>query len=162
LKNIAGIQTLAAATNGQTPSLDNFADAIALLEAVNVPRERIRIVVHPRNIGTLRKLKASTAGSYLWNSDPSATSPAAIFGVPVVSSAQLSTGETQGTSGAVANSAYVYDTQSLVYVQRSPIEIELDRSRLFNSDQSEMRAKLRGDLVAPTPTGIVRVTGLLP
>jgi hypothetical protein len=40
-------------------------------------------------------------------------------------------------------------------------EIELDRSRLFNSDQSEMRGKLRGDLISPTPTGIVRVAGLL-
>ncbi len=61
----------------------------------------------------------------------------------------------------MANSAYVFDVDSLVYVQRSPIEIELDRSRLFNSDQSEMRGKLRGDLISPTPTGIVRVTGLL-
>jgi hypothetical protein len=49
----------------------------------------------------------------------------------------------------------------LVYVQRTPIEIEVDRSRLFNSDQSEFRAKLRADLISPTPTGIVRVTGLL-
>jgi len=161
LKNIVGIQTIAAAANGQAPTLDNFADAIALLEAANVPRERIRIVVHPRNVGTLRKLKAATAGSYLWNADPAATSPAAIFGVPVASSAQLATNEVQGTSAAVANSAYVYDTQSLVYVQRSPIEIEIDKSRLFNSDMSEMRAKLRGDLISPTPTGIVRVTGLL-
>jgi len=47
-----------------------------------------------------------------------------------------------------------------VYVQRSPIEIELDRSRLFNSDQS-VRAKLRGDLISPTPSGIVRITGFL-
>jgi len=161
LKNIVGIQTLAAATNGQAPTLDNFADAIALLEAVNVPRERIRIVAAPRNVGALRKLKASTGGTYLWSSDPSATSPASVFGVPVSTSAQLSTNEVLGTSGAVTNSAYVYDVDSLVYVQRSPIEIELDRSRLFNSDQSEMRGKLRGDLISPTPTGIVRVTGLL-
>ena len=53
------------------------------------------------------------------------------------------------------------DVGSLVYVQRSVIEVELDRSRLFNSDQSEMRAKLRGDLISPTQTGIVRVTGAL-
>lgn len=161
IKNIASIQTLAAATNGQAPTLDNIADAIALLEGVNVPHERIRIIVHPRNIATLRKLKASTAGTYLWDADPSAAAPSSIFGVPVYTSSQLSTTETQGTSGAVANSAYVYDVQSLVYVQRTPIEIELDRSRLFNSDQSEMRAKLRGDLISPTPTGIVRVTGFL-
>jgi len=161
LKNVVGIQTVSAGTNGASPTLDVFADAIAALEAVNVPRERIRIVAAPRNVGALRKLKASTGGTYPWSSDPSATSPASVFGVPVSTSAQLSTTETQGTSGAVANSAYVYDVESLVYVQRSPIEIELDRSRLFNSDQSEMRGKLRGDLISPTPTGIVRIAGLL-
>ena len=162
LKNIAGTQTVTSATNGATATLDMFADAIALLEAVNVPRERMRIVMHPRNVATLRKLKASTGGTYLWSADPATSSPTGIFGVPVYTSPQLGTGETQGSSGAVANSAYVYDVESLVYVQRTPIEVELDRSRLFNSDQSEMRAKLRGDLISPTPTGIVRVVGLLP
>jgi HK97 family phage major capsid protein/HK97 family phage prohead protease len=161
LKNIAGTQSVSAGTNGNTPTLDMFADAIALLEAVNVPRERMRIIMAPRNVATLRKLKASTGGTYLWNADPATSSPTSIFGVPVYTSAQLTLTETQGTA-TNANSAYVYDTQSLVYVQRSPIEIELDRSRLFNSDQSEMRAKLRGDLISPTPTGIVRVVGLLP
>ena len=160
MKNIAAKQSLAAAANGAAPTFDHFADAIALLEAVNVPRERMRIVVHPRNLSTLRKAKASTAGSYLWQ-DVGNAEPATIFGVPVVSSPQLATNEVQGTSGAVTNSAYVYDVDSLVYVQRTPIEIEVDRSRLFNSDQSEFRAKLRADLISPTPTGIVRVTGLL-
>jgi HK97 family phage major capsid protein len=160
LKNISGKQSLAAAANGQQPTFDNIADAIALLEAVNVPVDRMRLVLHPRNVATLRKAKASTAGTYLWG-DPTSGTPARIFNVPVVTSPQLSTNETQGTSGAVANSGYLYDVDSLVYVQRSPIEIELDRSRLFNSDQSEMRAKLRGDLVSPTPTGIVRITGFL-
>jgi HK97 family phage major capsid protein len=161
LKNIVGTQSVSAGVNGASATLDQFADAIALLESVNVPRERMRIVVHPRNVATLRKLKASTGGTYLWSADPSTSSPSGIFGVPVYTSPQLGTAETQGTSGAVANSAYVYDIESLVYVQRTPIEVELDRSRLFNSDQSEMRAKLRGDLIAPTPTGIVRVVGLL-
>ncbi len=54
------MRTQAAAT------FDVFADAIALLESVNVPRERMRIVAHPRNVSTLRKAKASTAGTYLW------------------------------------------------------------------------------------------------
>ena len=160
LKNIAGKQSLAAATNGLQPTFDTFADAITLLEAVNVPRERMRIVVHPRNLATLRKAKASTAGTYLWG-DPANAEPATVFGVPVVATPQLATNETQGTSGAVANSAYVYDTENVVFVWRSPIEVEIDRSRLFNSDQSEFRAKLRGDVISPNPTGIVRVTGLL-
>jgi HK97 family phage major capsid protein len=160
LKNVSGEQTLAAATNGQAPTFDNFADAIALLEAVNVPRERMRIVLAPRNVSTLRKSKASTAGTYLWG-DVGNAEPATIFGVPVVASASLGTTATQGTSGAVANSAYVYDVESVVLVWRSPIVVEIDRSRLFNSDQSELRAKLRADLISPNPTGVVRVTGLL-
>jgi HK97 family phage major capsid protein len=90
LKNVSGKQTLAAATNGQAPTFDNFADAIALLEAVNVPRERMRIVVAPRNLSTLRKAKADTAGSYLWQ-DVGSAEPATIFGVPVVASASLAT-----------------------------------------------------------------------
>jgi HK97 family phage major capsid protein/HK97 family phage prohead protease len=162
IKNISGTQALAAATNGQQPTFDNVADAIALLEAVNVPTSRMALIVHPRNVATLRKAKASTAGTYLWSStEPAQAAPQTVFGVPVYTTPQLSTNETEGTSGAVANSAYLIDTQSLVYVQRSPIEVELDRSRLFNSDQSEMRAKLRGDLISPNPTGIVRIRGFL-
>ena len=151
---------MAAAANGQAPTFDNVADAIALLEAVNVPVGRMALILHPRNVSTFRKVKASTAGTFLYG-DPAATTPSTVFGVRAVTTPQLATNEVQGTSGTVANSAYLIDTASLVYVQRSPIEIELDRSRLFNSDQSEMRAKLRGDLISPTPTGIVRITGLL-
>jgi len=156
LKNVSGKQTLVAATNGASPTFDNFADAIALLEAVNVPRERMRIVVHPRNISTLRKAKASTAGSYLWQ-DVGNAEPATIFGVPVVASASLGVTETTGSS-SLTNSAYVYDVESVVFVWRKPFAVDIDRSRLFNSDQSEFRA---GDLISPNPTGIVRVTGLL-
>ena len=120
----------------------------------------MRIVCAPRNISTLRKSKASTAGSYLWG-DVDNAEPSTIFGVPVVASASLAMTETQGTSGVVANSAYVYDVDSVVLVWRSPIVVEIDRSRLFNSDQSELPAKLRAGLVTPNPTGVVRVSGLL-
>ena len=61
----------------------------------------------------------------------------------------------------MANSAYLFDIENVVVVWRSDLEVEIDRSRLFNSDQSEIRAKLRTDLIAPNPTGTVRLTGLL-
>lgn len=159
MKNIAGIQTIAVSANGGAPTLDSIADAIALLEAVNVPLDRIRVVAHPRNVATFRKAKASTGGTYLWDADPASATPTTVFGAPLFASAQLATNEVQGTSGAVTNSIYVYDTESVVWVNRNPSVVEVDRSRLFNSDQTEVRAKLRGDLLSPTPTGIVRVTG---
>jgi HK97 family phage major capsid protein len=161
LKNVASIQTLAAATNGAQPTLDNFADALALLEAVNIQSENIRIVCHPRNVATLRKLKASTAGSYLWG-DPTTATPRPIFGEQVFTTSQLSTNEVQGTSGSVCNSAYLFDATQVIWVRRQDPQVVLDRSRLFNSDQSELRATMRGDLIAPNPTAIVRLTGLLP
>jgi HK97 family phage major capsid protein len=161
LKNVSGKQTAAIGANGATPTLDSIADGIALLEAVNVPRERMRIVMHPRNVAALRKAKASTAGSYLWKADPAVSSPTSIWGVPVFSTPQLGIAETQGSS-SVTNSIYIYDVENVIYVNRQDIVIELDRSRLFNSDQSELRAKLRGDLISPNPTAIVRLTGALP
>lgn len=83
-----------------------------------------------------------------------------LFGAKVMVSSQLTLTETQGSS-SVANSVYIYAPAELVYVKRQEIELELDRSRLFNSDQSELRAKLRGDLIVPNPTAIVRIVGVL-
>lgn len=162
LKNVASIQTVAAATNGQQPTLDNFADALALLEAVNIPPENVRIVCHPRNVATLRKIKASTAGSYLWGDPQTGAATRPIFGQPVFTTSQLSTNEVQGSSGSVCNSAYLFDATQVIWVRRQDPQIVLDRSRLFNSDQSELRATMRGDLIVPNPTSIVRLTGLLP
>jgi hypothetical protein len=69
--------------------------------------------------------------------------------------------ETQGSS-SVTNSAYLFDKTQVIWVRRQDPQVVLDRSRLFNSDQSELRATLRGDLIVPNPTAIVRITGLLP
>lgn len=75
---------------------------------------------------------------------------------------EISTNEVQGSSGTVCNSAYLFDATQVIWVRRQDPQIVLDRSRLFNSDQSELRATVRGDLIVPNPTSIVRLTGLLP
>jgi hypothetical protein len=38
----------------------------------------------------------------------------------------------------------------------------LDRSRLFDRDMSELRAKLRADLIVPNPVAVVRIVGIRP
>jgi hypothetical protein len=50
-----------------------------------------------------------------------------------------------------ASSVYAYQASELVAVIRSDSPVELDRSRLFNSDESELRAIMRADLVVPNP-----------
>lgn len=50
----------------------------------------------------------------------------------------------------------------VVVVRRQDSQIELDRSRLFDRDMSEIRAKMRADLIVPNPQAIVRIDGITP
>jgi HK97 family phage major capsid protein len=159
LANVTNIQTFPAAAAGQAPTLDNFADAFALLEALGIPTSDIAVVMHPRNVATLRKLKASTAGTYLWGEPQESATDRPMFGVPWLATSQLPTNEVVGASGAVCNSAFVFAKSHVIFARRSSPEIILDRSRLFNSDQSELRVTMRGDLIVPNPTAVVRITG---
>lgn len=164
LRNVSGSGTVSMGTNGASPTtLDPWADAIALLEAANTPATAI--VMHPRTWATLRKIKevsgsarpvlADGAGSPTQGIRPS------IYGVPVYVSGQLSITETQGTS-TDASTSYVYTASEIVLVRRTDIEVELDRSRLFNSDQSEMRGRMRADLIVPNPAAVARIIGIRP
>ncbi len=158
LANVPGIQTVDAGTNGAQPSLDQIADAVALLEAANTTATAI--VMSPRTFGKLRKAK-DVDGNYLLGPAVAGQTPRSLFGVPVYVSGQLSTTEAAGTAGNVGSSIYVYNAAEVVYVRRQEIELELDRSRLYNSDQSELRAKLRGDLLVPNPSAVVRILRVL-
>ncbi len=62
------------------------------------------------------------------------------------------------TSTRFAGTAYLYGPSQLAIVRRQDATVEVDRSRLFNSDETEVRGKMRVSLVAPHPTAIVRLT----
>lgn len=162
LKNVVGIQTVSAGTNGSTPAnLDFWADAISLLEQAN--GKATAIVMHPRTWGTLIKIKevSGSAKPVLQESAGSVSNGVvgALYGIPVFKSSQLSITETQGSS-TDCSSSYVYQADQVVAVRREEARIELDRSRLFNSDQSEMRGILRFDVAVPNPTAVVRILGI--
>jgi len=157
LANVSGIGSVSMGTNGgQVTSLDPFADALAALEAANAKPGAI--VLGPRTWATVRKLKDSQGRPLVGNG--SADAPPTIFGLPVHVT-QLSVTETQG-SASNCSSVYVYEPGQVVLVRRADVEVEVDRSRLFNSDQSEVRAKLRADLIVPNPTAVCRIVGIKP
>jgi HK97 family phage major capsid protein/HK97 family phage prohead protease len=159
-KSTANTQSVSLGTNGASlTSLDPVADAIGLLEAANVPGPYVA-VMPPRTWAAIRKFK-DTTNAPLLTQFPSTDATRAVFGVPVYVTSQLSVSETQGTA-TNASSIYVYAPQEVVFVRRLDAVVEVDRSRLFDSDQSEMRAKLRADLIAPNPEAIVRVLGVKP
>lgn len=87
---------------------------------------------------------------------------AAPAGLPAVfTTSQIGKVETAGTSSDTS-SAYVYAPAQFWIVNRLDAEILLDRSRLFHQDQSELRAKLRADFMAPNPQACVRIKGIRP
>lgn len=163
-KNTAGIQTVSMGTNGAIPTnLDPFADAIGLLAASNAKAGAI--VMHPRTWRTILKIKevSGSAKPVIQEEQggPTAEPRRSLYGVPVFLSSQISITETQGVSGAVASSAYVYEPAQQVAVFRNDTRVEKDSSRLFNSDESEVRAILRATLAVPNPASVCRILGIL-
>ncbi len=162
LKNTAGIQSVSMGTNGALfTNLDPFADAQGLLNASNAGGQYV-IVMGPNLWQELSKLKEGGGFNRpLLEAFPTEMAPPRIYGMPVYVSSQLSKTETQGTSTGVASSVYVFAPSQVVLVRRQDATIELDRSRLFNLDQSEMRGKLRADLLVPNPAAVCRIVGVL-
>jgi HK97 family phage major capsid protein len=159
LKNTAGITTDSSLAAAPT-NLDVFATAIATLETNNA--HATAIVMHPRSWGELSKLKQGTANNnmpLLMEQAGSAGQAVqrSIYGVPVYLSSQLSVAEGAGSE----TSAYVFEAAQLIAVFRQDTTILLDRSRLFNSDQSELRAILRADFIVPNPLAVVRISKIV-
>lgn len=163
LKNVVGISEVSMGTNGAAlTNLDPFADAIGTLEADNA--EGSVIVMHPRTWKAAIKLKETTSSTKPLLQESAGSGSAgvkrSIYGLPVLLSSQLSITETQGTS-SVASSAYVYAAEQVVAVLREDAKVEKDSSRLFNSDQSEVRVLMRADLAVPNPKAVCRILGIL-
>jgi hypothetical protein len=114
-------------------------EACGCCRAVNIPSENIRIVCHPRNVDAAADLRR-----------------AGVHDLPAVD--QRGT----GIVGLRLQLGLSVRRHEVISVRRQDPHVVLDRSRLFNSDQSELTATMRGDLIAPNPTAIVRLTGLLP
>jgi HK97 family phage major capsid protein len=120
--------------------------------------------MHPRTWRTLLKIKeASGSAKSLMQSEMGVDGAPVrtLFGVRVYLSSQVSTTETQGTATSVASSAYVFDPSQVFAVFRQDTRVEVDSSRLFNSDQSEIRAIMRADLAVANAAGVVRILGIL-
>jgi HK97 family phage major capsid protein len=161
LKNASSTQSVSMGTNGaQLTNLDVISDALGLLEAANAPKP-YAIVMPPRTWNTIRKMK-DVQNRPLLEPVPDGSVPQSLFGAPVYTTSQLSTNETQGTATTQCNSIYVYSPSEVVFVRRTDATIEYDRSRLFNSDQSELRGKIRADLLLPNPEAVVRIVGVKP
>jgi HK97 family phage major capsid protein len=162
LREQAGLSVSMGTDGGTLDDLDPIAEAMALLSEANT--EATAVVMAARTWGDLLKLREdSTSLKPLLGE--SAGSPTegirrSLFGVPVYLTS-ISVDETQGTS-ADASSVYVYNAGEVYAVRRQEARVDLDRSRLFNFDKSELRAISRWDMVVPNPEAVCRIVGVRP
>lgn len=164
LRHTSGITTDSSlgADGGVPANLDVIASAIATLETANAKPSAI--FMHPRTWGTLSKLRELTSGSNkpLLQESAGSGSQAVerrIYGIPVYLSSQLSITETKGENND-CSSIYVVDMSQIVPVFRQDARVEVDSSRLFNYDQSELRAIMRATLAVPNAAAVVRIEGV--
>ena len=144
--NLAGITTVnasAAATNVLWAG-----SAIAALEAGYAPRP-YAYVAGTSLIKDLRQVKAGTA-----------------FDVPLVWPTSGDVPSLYGATGYLApgisaGTCYFYSPSSCYLINRlQNFEIEVNRWRLFDSDRSEMRLRMRTDFFWPYASAIARGTGI--
>ncbi len=139
LNYLASTQIGGTIVSGGTASLTSYPTLIAgvgLLRAANAPQPYV-LACHP-NVRTAFESLTDTLGQPL-------EAP------PSTPTFYTSTQITCGT-------AFLYSPSELAIVRRQDSTVEVDRSRLFNSDQSEIRGKLRMNLIAPNPSAIVKLT----
>lgn len=155
------VNTSLGADGSVLSNLDVVAEAIASIETAN--GRPSAIVMHPAVWGAIGKLKTDTAAS---RNEPLITAGTVteaiqrrLFGLPVYLTSQLSRTETRGSSHT-CSSIYVCDASQIVCVRAGQMRLELDRSRLFNYDQSEIRGVLRADWAFPNPSAICRIVGV--
>ena len=138
MNNVSGAQvggTITTAGTAGNTSYPQLMRGVGLLRAANAPEPYV-LACHPNVRSAFDALQDTTGQSV----QPPPNTP------PFYNSTQINAG-----------TAYLYSPSQFAIVRRQDSSVEVDRSRLFNSDQSEIRGKIRANLIAPNPTAIVKV-----
>lgn len=132
-------------TGSATDVVDLIADSIAGQEAIsgNTPSA---VIANPSTVATIRKAKASTAGTYVL--DPLTAGPTAIHGVQVIS-----------TPATAPGTAWVVSGTGVVIYRRGQLtaEIGLDQDD-WTTNQRTMRVEERMATAVVRPSALTKLT----
>jgi HK97 family phage major capsid protein len=145
---LAGVDGIPEVTAGTGNGLDDYAEAIGVLEAAGA-RPTV-IFLSPGRWTSLLQTKAETGSLVPLLSGqvgPTGETQRSIFGVPVVVSHGVPDNDT----------AYVIDGSRVAVVVRRDGTVEADRSARFTSDSTVVRATLRLAFATPYATAVVRI-----
>jgi HK97 family phage major capsid protein len=158
------IVNISMGANGAVPTdLDPFVDALSQLMSRNA--QPTAWVMHPQLWGVLSKLKEETTTSNVpllgVGTDVAATGlQRRLLGLPVVLHSGLTVTEEEGSSGAKCGSVYLGQWDRVIVARWTDALMEIDGSRLFHRDMSELRAIVQVDVAVPTPTAVCRIRGV--
>ncbi len=143
LEDLAGVNEVDA--GAAWVNLDPFAEAIGAAEAYTLAVGAF--VANPADALLLAKLKDQTGSNRpLLGSDPTAPTKRTVLGVPLLTSP----GVTPGTVWGIPKS------RSII-VQRTNVELAVDKSAYFTSDRTAIRATLRIGFGFPHPAAIQKI-----
>jgi HK97 family phage major capsid protein len=136
-------QTALGTGNGAAPTLDDLADLLYRLERDNANRARTYLVMHPRTWNGLGKLQ-DQQDRYQLSPDPTSAAPRSLFGVPVLTSSQISITETTGSS---TDCSYILavDADQLVIGRRADVGVLIDPYSHGSTDQVQIISRVRYD-----------------
>lgn len=160
IANVSGISSTSLATNGRTPTFDDFADQIYNLQSNNF--DCTGFAFHPRLVQSMRKAKDSQ-NRYLWEPGvPSMNVPPTISGIPYKTSTQISITETQGSS-SVASHVYSGQWDQAIIFERGGVQLMASNvaGAAFQQDQTFVRAIVRRDFQVRHPLAFSVMVGAL-
>jgi HK97 family phage major capsid protein len=129
--------------NGAAPTLDDVADLLYRLERDNANRARTFLLMHPRTWNVLGKLQ-DQQDRYQLSPDPTAAAVRSLFGVPVLTSSQISITETTGSS---TDCSYIVavDADQLIIGRRQDVGVLYDPYSYGSTDQVQIITRVRYD-----------------
>ncbi len=156
LRNFSGVTTTSLGANGAAPTLDDIADAITRLELDNASAGAI--FMSPRTWATYRKLKDADT-RYMLSPNPTTESARRLFDLPVYTTGNISTNETQGTS-TTSSWIAVVDLSQIVVAEREDLRVDYSPDYKFNQDQTYVRTIARYDIDVMNDKAVELITGV--
>jgi HK97 family phage major capsid protein len=151
--NWTGVTKTPLATDGRSPTWDDFVDLDARLAAKNF--EAGQVIANPRTVASLAKIKASTAGTYL---EP----PSEIADIlPILDTTKVSTTQTQGAN-TDCSSAFLGEWRFLALGVRLVPQVMVLRERFIDNGFLGLLVLARADVQVVRAGAFEVITGIRP
>lgn len=151
IAGVAGVSSVSMGVNGLKPTTyDQLVQAVFACRKQN-SEEPTAAIYHPRDLETYALLKDTT--------NQPLRKPAALEQLPLLSTSQIATNVTQGTSGDTSR-AYVGDFRELIVGMRTQIRIQFLQERFSDNLQVAFLAWLRADFELAHPEHFTKIVGL--